>query len=154
MLHALKWAVDNVKPSPEFGVLLEPTAPLRTPHHVDEALNILASSDADSVVSVSELPHTFNPEETLVIEKDVLRPYVAERSMDTRCLRGQQSPAYIQNGLVYAFRIQAVLEQRNLYGRKTLPLVTAWKYFLDVDTLEDLRWADFKISQLAAPRGG
>ena len=154
VIHALKWAVQNVKPTPEFGVLLEPTAPLRTSQHVDEALNILAGSDADSVVSVSELPHTFNPEETLVIEQDVLRPYVAEKSMNTRCLRGQQSPAYIQNGLVYAFRIQAVLEQRSLYGRKTLPLVTAWEYFLDVDTLEDLRWADFKISQLAAQRGG
>ncbi|PYJ83202.1 MAG: hypothetical protein DME22_16395, partial [Verrucomicrobia bacterium] len=154
VIHALTWAVQNVKPTPEFGVLLEPTAPLRTPQHVDEALNILAGSDADSVVSVCELSHSFNPEEVLVIDDGVLRPFVAGRTMQTRRLRGEQPPAYILSGLVYAFRIQAVLEQRNLYGRKTLPLVTAWEYFLDVDTLEDLRWADFKISQLAAPRGG
>src|SRR2546430_1051056 len=98
MIHALEWAVQNVKPTPEFGVLLEPTAPLRTPQHVDEALNILAGSDADSVVSVCELSHSFNPEEVLVIDDGVLRPFVAGRTMHTRRLRGEQPPAYILSG--------------------------------------------------------
>lgn len=150
VLHALEWAVQQGDAAPKFGVLLEPTSPLRTAQHVDSALALLAKSDADSVVSVSELPHTFNPEEVLVIDKDVLRPYVSGRTMDTRRLRGQQSPAYIQNGLVYAFRIASVLKERSLYGQKTLPLITTWEHFLDVDTIVDLRWADFKISQLSA----
>jgi CMP-N-acetylneuraminic acid synthetase len=153
LIHALNWAVKNYVPAPEFGVLLEPTAPLRKPEHVDHALTLLANSDADSVVTVCEVPHTFNPEELLIIERDVLRPYVAGGTMDTRKLRGQHSPAYVLSGLVYAFRIRVVLEQRSLYGRKTLPLVTPWEYYLDVDTFEDLRWADFKISQLSARPG-
>jgi CMP-N-acetylneuraminic acid synthetase len=150
ILHALNWAMQHETPKPQFGVLLEPTAPLRQPEQVDRALTLLAESDADSVVSVCELPHTYHPEEVLAINQGVLRPYMGEHTMDNRLLRGQQKPAYVVSGLVYAFRIQAVLEQRSLYGKKTLPLVTPWEYYLDVDTLEDLRWADFKISQLSA----
>jgi CMP-N-acetylneuraminic acid synthetase len=150
ILHALRWAGDNYQPAPEYGVLLEPTAPLRKPEHVDRALELLAQSDADSVITVSELPHTYNPEEVLVIKEGVLQPYISGRTMDTRRLRGQQTPVYVPNGLVYAFRLKAVLERKSLYGAKTLPLVVPWEYYLDVDTLEDLRWADFRIKQLSA----
>ncbi len=145
VIHALDWAVKSIQPAPSFGLLLEPTAPLRTSEHIDQALKLLAASDADSVVSVSELPHLFNPEEVLVIEEGCLRPYVAGRTMDRRKLRGQQTPAYVLNGLIYAFRIQAVLEQRSLYGRKTVPMITPWDTFLDVDTAEDLVSADLKL---------
>lgn len=147
--HALEWALQAYHPAPEFAVLLEPTAPLRTSNHIESAIEILANSDADSVVSVCEVPHVFNPEELLVIDGEQLRPFVESRNMDTRRLRGQQRPAYVQNGLVYAFRIQTVLQQGSLYGQKTLPLVTSWEEFLDVDTPEDLQLADQKLRQLA-----
>ena len=133
---------------PESCVLLEPTAPLRTSEHIDRAIEMLAASDGDSVVSVSELPHVFNPEEVLVIDNDLLRPFIASRSMDSRKLRGKQSPAYVPNGLVYAFRSRTVLEQQSLYGQKTLPLVTPWEDFLDIDTSEDLQLADLKMRRL------
>jgi len=151
LLHALDWAMKSVQPTPAFGLLLEPTAPLRTSEHIGQALELLAGSDADSVVSVSELPHVFNPEEVLVIENGCLRPYVAGRTMQTRRLRGQQTPAYVLNGLVYGFRIGAVLQQRSLYGRKTVPLVTGWETFLDVDTAQDLQWADFVLRRVSGP---
>lgn len=145
LVHALEWARGALTPAPEFGVLLEPTAPLRLAEHVDAALALLAASDADSVVSVSELPHVLNPEELLSVEDGVLRPYVAGRTLDTRRLRGQQEPVYVQNGLVYAFRVERLLEARSLYGRKCLPLVTDWEYFLDVDTEADLQAANTRL---------
>jgi CMP-N-acetylneuraminic acid synthetase len=129
-------------------VLLEPTAPLRSASHIDEALELLAGSDADSVVSVSEVPHILNPEELLVIENGAVRPYPASRTMDTRRLRGHQPPAYVQNGLVYAFRTPVLLEQRSLYGRKSIPLVTGWEYYLDIDTPADLLGADARMALL------
>jgi N-acylneuraminate cytidylyltransferase/CMP-N,N'-diacetyllegionaminic acid synthase len=150
ILHALNWSVQTLRPTPEFGVLLEPTAPLRRPEHIDQAIGLLAATGADSVVSVCELPHVLNPEELLIINGGLLRPYLSSRMMDSRKLRGQQHPVYVQSGLVYAFRIQSVLKQRSLYGQKTLPLITSWEYFLDVDTLEDLQLADFKMRQLHA----
>jgi len=73
-----------------------------------------------------------------------LQPYLASRTMNSRKLRGQQTTAYIISGLVYAFRVTSVLQHRSLYGPKSLPLITSWEYFLDVDTPEDLHLADLK----------
>jgi N-acylneuraminate cytidylyltransferase/CMP-N,N'-diacetyllegionaminic acid synthase len=144
VLHALKWSLETTNPAPQLAVLLEPTAPLRSPEHIEQAIEMLATSGADSVVSVCELPHVFHPEELVAIENGRLQPYLRSRTMDSRKLRGQQSPVYVCSGLVYAFRISSVLQHRSLYGPQSLPLITSWEYFLDVDTPEDLHLADLK----------
>lgn len=145
--HALRWAVENTVPAPEFAVLLEPTAPLREGRHIDAALALLAASDADCVMSVSEAPHLFHPEELLVVTDGQLCPYLPYRTMETRHLRGNQSKVYIPNGLVYAVRIEAVLSGHSLYGSKTLPYVTPWSEFLDIDTADDLTLAELRMQR-------
>ncbi len=147
ILHALEWAVREYHPKPEYAVLLEPTAPLRQAHHIDEALMLLAQSGADSVVSVCQVPHAFHPEEMLAIEQGMIRPFLPSRTMDSRKLRGEQPPAYIPSGHVYAFRIEAVLKNKSLYGKKCLPYLMDWDVYLDVDTPADLRAADLKLRQ-------
>ncbi len=146
LLHAAEWILESSSGAMKYGLLIEPTAPLRLPKHLDQAVEFLdASPEADSVVSVSEVPHVFNPEELLVIREGKLTPLNSERTMDNRLLRGQQQPVYVQNGLVYAFRLETLLAKKSLYGDKTLPLVTDWKYFLDIDTPADLDWASYQI---------
>jgi CMP-N,N'-diacetyllegionaminic acid synthase len=145
LVHALTWAVEKLKPAPEFAVLLEPTAPFRKPDQVDEALSLLANSDADCVASVSELPHVFHPDEVLLIEGGSLRPYPSECTMESRRLRNNQRAAYVLNGVVYAVRVQSVLAGNGLFGRRTIPMFTRWHDFMDIDTPEDLELANLKM---------
>ena len=147
IVHALEWVTRKLTPVPEFAVLLEPTAPLRTGKQIDEAVSLLAGSDADCVASVSELPHVFHPEEVLTASGGVLQPFVSGRTMNSRRLRGEQNQAYVLNGLVYAFRINSVLSLRNLFGHRTIPLITRWEDFMDIDTPEDLEFAKFKMER-------
>lgn len=130
---------------PTFGVLLEPTSPLRTPEHIDRAIDALANSEADSVMSVSQVPHWLNPEELITIESGECRAFSESRTLDTRLPREEQSPVYVQNGLVYAFRTRSVLDFKSLYGNVCLPMVCGWDEFVDVDDSEDLRIADIKL---------
>jgi CMP-N,N'-diacetyllegionaminic acid synthase len=145
LMHVLNWAVQTLKPVPEFAVLLEPTAPLRKPEQIDEAVSLLMNSDADCVATVSELPHVFHPDEVLLVEDGSLRPYADGCTMNSRRLRNNQRSAYVLNGVAYAVRIQSVLEGHGLFGRKTIPMVTPWEDFVDIDTLEDLELANLKI---------
>jgi len=147
LVHALNWAVEKLSPAPVFAVLLEPTAPLRTGEQIDRAISLLMNSDADCVAAVSELPHVFHPEEVLIVKSGELHPYLRDQTMDTRRLRNEQTPAYVLNGLVYAFRIQSVLSGNGLFGRKTIPLITRWEDFLDIDTPQDLEMANFIIER-------
>jgi CMP-N-acetylneuraminic acid synthetase len=146
LVHALKWAVQKMTPTPEFAVLLEPTAPFRKAEHVDEALSLLMNSDADCVATVSELPHVFNPDEVLVVEGGLLKPFKPGVTLDSRRLRNsKQTSAYVLNGVAYAMRIQSVLAGNGLFGQKTIPLITRWEDFVDIDTPEDLEMANLRM---------
>ena len=147
VVHAVEWARSQYGKQIQYGVLLEPTAPLRTSVQIDQAVKILKSSDADSVVSVCKVPHIFNPEELLIIQDQQLKPYIHERTLDTRHLRDHQTTAYFQNGLVYAFRLDMLLNKKSLYGGKCLPMVVDWDYFLDIDMPADLALAEYRIRQ-------
>lgn len=58
LLHALKWYEDNRNFRPDTVILLQPTSPFRTGHHLSEALS-LWTPDLDMVVSVA--PAKTNP---------------------------------------------------------------------------------------------
>lgn len=150
VVHSISWLEENYPKKYKIGVLLEPTAPLRLPSNIDNAIEKLYLSDADSVVSVSEVPHTLNPEEVLTIEDGVLEPYAKGKTMDTRNLRGKQEPVYVQNGIVYAFKIESLLKYKSLYGKKSIPYILDWSFFLDIDTMEDIHMADFKLKRFFA----
>lgn len=147
LIHALNWATEKINPAPEFAVLLEPTAPLRKPGQIDEAVFMLMASDADCVAAVCELPHVFHPEEVLIVEGGSLRPFPEGRTMGSRKLRNSQTSAYVLNGLVYAFRVRTVLEGGGIFGQKTIPMVTPWEDFVDIDTPEDVELANFKLAR-------
>lgn len=131
----------------EIVVLLEPTAPMRLPSQIDSAIEKLYNSQADSIVGVCEVPHILNPEELLIIKDGFLMPYKEDKTMDTRNLRGKQKPVYVQNGLIYAFKLRSFLENKSIYGKSSLPFILDWEFFLDIDTKEDLEIANFKIKK-------
>lgn len=146
--HALQKAMEGGA-NYAAVLLLEPTAPLRQPFHLIEAVRLLQSGDADSVVSVSELPHVFHPDELITVTNSgTLTPYIESAQMHTRRLRGQQKKVFVQNGIVYAFRPDTVIKKKNLYGDKSLPLPVDWKYFADIDEPVDLVSAEAKLKTL------
>ena len=42
----------------DYIVLLQPTSPLRNLQHIDEAIELLKSRNADAIVSVTEMDHS------------------------------------------------------------------------------------------------
>src|SRR5260221_1708442 len=60
MQHALDWLTENGL-EPAAIILLQPTSPLRTARHIDEAVELLVATDTETVVSVVEVPHQYSP---------------------------------------------------------------------------------------------
>ena len=57
--HAIDWVEKNDGYKPSIIVLLQPTSPLRTSRHIDEAIKILREHpQSDSLVSITEVPHS------------------------------------------------------------------------------------------------
>ena len=79
----------------EAIVLLQPTSPLRTGQNIDEAVNKFRFSKASSVVSVTEVPHQYNPYSLLSLNQNGELNSISDKTFSRR----QDKPKfYARNG--------------------------------------------------------
>ena len=125
-------------------VLLQPTSPLRRAEHIDAAVDLLEASGADSVVSVVEVPHQFNPTSVMRLEGDRLTPFLPGPPV----LRRQDKPrVYARNGpAVLAARV-SVLDGGSLYGSDCRPLFMSPEESIDVDTAADFDLIEYLLAR-------
>ena len=141
MQAVIAHAIEELGPQ-DVLVLLQPTSPLRRAEHVDEAVELLLASDADSVVSVVEVPHRYRPGSLMALDGDRL-----VRLADDHAATRQEKP------LVYARNGPAVLALRpdrvgaDLYGGECRPYVMEARDSLDVDDPFDLELAELLLSR-------
>jgi CMP-N-acetylneuraminic acid synthetase len=146
MLPVIEHAVDALEHSgwqPEVIVLLQPTSPLRSPDHIRRAIEELRQSNADSVVTVVEVPRHLSPDYLMRIEDGRLVPFLAEGARVTR--RQDARPAFFRDGTVYAFWRRTLRETRSLYGNDCRPLLVAAGESLTIDTPEDWDEAERRV---------
>lgn len=129
---------------PDVLVLLQPTSPFRRGEHIDAAVDLLRASGADSVVSVTPVPHQLTPESLMRLDGDRLVPVTGSAGP----LRRQDKPRlFARNGpAVVAVRTRTLLEDRTLYGRDTRGLVMSREDSIDVDDAFDLEVADLLMA--------
>lgn len=133
--HAVK-ALETEGFMADVVVLLQPTSPLRRGEHIDAAVNWLERAGGDSVVSVVEVPHQFNPTSIMRVEDGLLQPFL-EGATTTR--RQDKPRVYARNGPAVLAVKASVLAEGSLYGAQTWPLVMSSADSLDIDTPWDLR---------------
>jgi CMP-N-acetylneuraminic acid synthetase len=134
--HTLGWLDANQDFHTDVVVLLQPTSPLRGARHIDAAVDLLIDSGADTVVSVQEVPHQFNPISVMRLdEQGCLQPYLEGDLV----LRRQEKPqVYARNGPAVLVIRRQVVESGRLYGDRVLPLIMNPLDSLDVDDEDDL----------------
>jgi CMP-N,N'-diacetyllegionaminic acid synthase len=143
LIHALA-ALDAEGFQAEAVVLLQPTSPLRRGTHIDAAIGLLQSSGADSVVSVVEVPHQFNPVSVMSLRDGRLRPFL-EGPVVTR--RQDKPPVFARNGPAVLVARTSVLQRGSLYGDDCRALVMTAEESLDVDSSVDLDLLDFLLAK-------
>lgn len=142
--QALQWLRDREGYAPEAVVVLQPTSPLRRAEHIDEAVKLMVERQADTVVSVMEVPHQFNPVSVMRLKAGRLVPYLEGPLI----LRRQDKPrVYARNGPAVLATRRQVIEAGSLYGRVVLPLVMSQADSVDIDGREDLLLAEYYLSR-------
>ena len=143
MLPVMRHALDRFAAhGREFDavVLLQPTSPLRQSRHIDEALELLAGNPvADSVVSIVEVPHQYNPISVMRLEAGRLTPFLDGPPI----LRRQDKPrVYARNGPAILAVRAAALRRGVLYSETTMGYVMSAETSLDIDDASDLWLAE------------
>jgi len=143
--HALEWLERNEGRLPDILVLLQPTAPLRRGRHVDEALELLISSGARSVVSVTPVPGHHHPAWQFSIRDGALVPFLEGTKVPAR--RQDLEATYTRNGAIYAAGAAAWLEGGFIYGPGCVPYVMEPEDSVNIDGPEDLALAEFFLAR-------
>jgi CMP-N-acetylneuraminic acid synthetase len=130
--------------SPDIVVLLQPTSPLRRPEHIRDAVAMLRETEADSVVTVVELPRHLSPDYVMRIDGGRLKQFLPEGARVTR--RQDARPAYSRDGTVYAFRRSTIEQLGGIYGNDCRPLVIDTNDSLSIDSQADWDEAERRLA--------
>ena len=130
--------------SPDIVVLLQPTSPLRRPEHIRDAVAMLRETEADSVVTVVELPRHLSPDYVMRIDGGRLKPFLPEGARVTR--RQDARPAYSRDGTVYAFRRSTIEQLGGIYGNDCRPLLIDTNESLSIDSQADWDEAERRLA--------
>jgi CMP-N,N'-diacetyllegionaminic acid synthase len=124
----------------EALVLLQPTSPFRRAHHIREAVQKFRAEQAATLVSVVRVPHRFVPEGQMREQDGKLVPYLGGDIGKTR--RQDKETLFGRNGPVVLIVRSSALDSNTLYGDPTVGYEMDETTSIDIDTLEDLRFAD------------
>ena len=137
----VKYLIIKENYEPDIIVLLQPTSPLRKSNHIDEAISLFEKNNADSLVSVVEIPHNYSPYSAMQLRDGYLKPFLDYDEENN--LRQKKPTFFARNGAaIYIFTLNCLMEKNSLYGDKILPYLMDQKFSIDIDT----EW-DFEIAE-------
>lgn len=120
-------------------VYLQPTSPLRTAAHIDEALAEMIEAGAPGIVSVVEMVKSPYKAFRLDGRGHLVSLFREEMSN----LGRQELPrTFAANGAIYAFQVKAFLERQGFPSNGSLPYVMAEVDSIDIDGHADLQRAE------------
>jgi N-acylneuraminate cytidylyltransferase len=136
----LVYSLEKFGDGIDILILLQPTSPLRTAKHIDEALELFMEKQALSVVSVTPCEHSpmwsnMLPEDRAM--QDFLRPDALNRSQDLDTF-------YRLNGAIYVFDAHKLLEHKEIrYTTESFAYLMDNQFSFDIDTEFDFDLAEF-----------
>lgn len=129
----------------DYVILLQPTSPLRTAEHIDEAIELLFEKSANAVISVCETDHSPLWANTLP-EDGNMDNFIRE---EVKGKRSQDLPTYYSiNGAIYIADSNMVKQQNTLFlAEKSYSYLMARDSSIDIDHKMDFLLATSVISK-------
>jgi N-acylneuraminate cytidylyltransferase/CMP-N,N'-diacetyllegionaminic acid synthase len=136
VLHAL-----SMLPGFDIVVLLQPTSPLRNGIDIDNCVDLMLQTEANSIVSVTEPKN--HPAWTYEI--DVQGNIIPVYNSKIINRRQDLQKVYCLNGAVYAAYTEYLIRERSFLGRQTIGYVMPPERSIDVDDMLDFRIAEMLL---------
>jgi CMP-N-acetylneuraminic acid synthetase len=143
--HAVKFVESKEHIKFDYVVLLQPTAPLRLPEDIDNAIKKLIDTGADSVISVCRVD-SIHPILMKKIVNDQLLPYCIEEKEGTR--RQDYRPyAYKRSGAVYTAKRDVLMEKNSFWGEISRPYIIPTERSVGIDDEIDFKLVEILMKE-------
>jgi CMP-N,N'-diacetyllegionaminic acid synthase len=140
VIHALEFLEEQ---GMEYDAvcLLQPTNPFRKHNFIDAAILKFKESNTDSLVSVLEVPHVYNPH--WVFEKNKKGNLVISTGEKNIITRRQDLPAsFYRDGSIYITKTDVLLSKKSLYGDSISYIESDASAHINIDTIDDWNRAE------------
>jgi CMP-N-acetylneuraminic acid synthetase len=147
--HAVEFLSDKEGYKPRWVCLLQPTSPLRRPSEIDRAVEIAEKTGCDTVISVRkvrEFPQWMfkGEEENGVL---ALKAYETVKLSGENLVSQSLPTLWYPTGSVYVMTYETVMDGL-IFGRKIYGFETPMETSIDIETEDDLLFAEFILKKL------
>lgn len=143
-LPVIKHALDYYRSiGEEFDAvcLLQVTSPFRTVKFLDDAIQKFINQDTESLISVQEVPHEYNPHWTFKLcEKGNLKIATGEEKIISR--RQDLPMTYHRDGSIYLTKTIIIEKDNSLFGKTIAYIKSPKEFYVNIDTQEDWTFAE------------
>jgi CMP-N,N'-diacetyllegionaminic acid synthase len=144
VLHALDWFETYQNKRHETVILLQPTSPMRTANHIDQAYALYRTTECVSLASVCTAvanPYKmYRITSAQTIKKLLEQPGAASGAEE-------KATIYQETGAIYIVNSSELKESRSFLTERTIAFVMDRFESLDVDTEEDLLFAEHLLAR-------
>ena len=140
ILHAMDWLKQHEDYEPEYIVLLQPTCPLRTAQHIDEAIELCLERDADSVVALCKTKH--HPYWLKVLDADGRIHHIMQIDRHKYHQKQVMPTVYASNSSIFVVRSCVLRERRGFYTDRSYAYLMDASVSIDIDDEWDFRLAE------------
>lgn len=141
--HLLRY-LNSIQELPEAYILLQPTCPMRTTKHIDEAASMFQEGAYASLMSVSEVNE--HPYIMKKIENQQLVDFVDLKDKPTR--RQDYPPIYRLNGAIFIGRSRLFLRTDTFQLEPCCPYIMSKEDSIDIDTMDDFIAAELRMRRM------
>ncbi|MFV8326000.1 cytidylyltransferase domain-containing protein [Flavobacterium sp. ZS1P14] len=135
ILHALEWYQAHTVLF-DAVCLLQVTSPFRTVEFLNAAIEKFIKSDCDSLISVRQIPHEYNPHWAFEVNAEGnLKIATGEEQIISR--RQELPVSYHRDGSIYITKTGVLLHDHSLYGKTTAFIESDSESYVNIDTVAD-----------------
>lgn len=116
--------------------LLQVTSPLRTVQHLDDCIGKFIDTGCDTLISVVEVPHHYNPH--WVFEEDnegLLSISTGEKEIIPN--RQKLPKSFYRDGSIYLIRTETIINHKKIFGEKISYVENPNTTQLNIDSMND-----------------
>lgn len=146
VVHTVEYLLKHHNKVHDFIVLMQPTSPLRTAKHVDDAVLSMFKKEADAIISVTKMDHSPLWSNTLPEDKN-MTGFITD---EVKGERSQDLPAYFRlNGAIYICNTKKLLEERAFFLKENVYAFEMDRASsVDVDEALDFQVANYLAQQM------
>lgn len=142
--HTIAVLSDLGYPQYDIITIIQPTSPLTLSIDIDNTINLLIKTKADSAVSVVKLDHFIHPIKLKRIENNRLVPYL--EAEQNRMAKHELPTLYVRNGSVYASHAY-VINSGKIIGPDCRAYIMPRERSIDINEEIDLLFAEFLLER-------